>query len=168
MTIDVSQIIKITGARIDICNDIDLQVADFLGGSYKFPNPLKAEGEIYNNGKSLTLSVHITGKMETECARCLKPIEVDVDYTVHELLSRAEDNSGTDDDIIIDGYEVDIDAIAADNFIMNISGKYLCSDDCKGLCPTCGHDLNEGECGCDNEYIDPRWQALADIINNKE
>ena len=47
---------------------------------------------------------------------------------------------------------------------MNVEGKYLCSEDCKGLCQHCGADLNEGDCGCSQENIDPRWAALVDII----
>ena len=50
------------------------------------------------------------------------------------------------------------------NFLMNVEGKYLCSEDCKGLCQHCGADLNEGDCGCSQENIDPRWAALVDIM----
>ena len=74
----------------------------------------------------------------------------------------------TDGEIILfDGYEVDLSEVVRDRFLMNISGRYLCSEDCKGLCPVCGHDLNEGDCGCSGETIDPRWQALADILNQQ-
>ena len=51
---------------------------------------------------------------------------------------------------------------------MNVEGKYLCSEDCKGLCSTCGADLNEGECGCSKGNIDPRWSQLLDIMKNNE
>ena len=107
--------------------------------------------------------------MKTECARCLKEIEVDVDFDIDELLSKNEEGVDTDGDLILfDGHEIDISGIVADRFLMNISGRYLCSEDCKGLCPTCGHDLNESDCGCNNEYVDPRWQALADILNQQK
>ena len=59
---------------------------------------------------------------------------------------------------------IDIDDIVANNFLMNVEGKYLCSEDCKGLCQHCGADLNEGDCGCSQENIDPRWAALVDIM----
>ena len=60
--------------------------------------------------------------------------------------------------------KIDIDDIVANNFLMNVEGKYLCSEDCKGLCQHCGADLNEGDCGCSQENIDPRWAALVDIM----
>ena len=60
--------------------------------------------------------------------------------------------------------KIDIDDIVANNFLMNVEGKYLCSEDCKGLCQHCGADLNEGDCGCSQENIDPRWATLIDIM----
>lgn len=169
MLVDLSPIIKVTGAKIELDNEVGLKNAEFLGETYSFSEPLRIKGEIYNNGQSLTLAADVFGRMHTECARCLKPIELDVDFEINELLSRAEDGAREDEDIILfDGYEIELDDIVTDNFLMNVSGKYLCSEDCAGLCPKCGHDLNEGDCGCDREYIDPRWQALADILNQQK
>ncbi len=169
MLVDLSPIIKVTGAKIKLDGNVGFNDAEFLGETYRFNEPLRVTGEIYNNGQSLTLSARARGIMQTECARCLKPIDVDVDFDIHELLSRAEDGAREDEDVILFyGHEIELDEIVADNFLMNISGRYLCKEDCKGICPKCGHDLNEGDCGCDREYIDPRWQALADILNQRE
>ena len=49
---------------------------------------------------------------------------------------------------------------------MNLPGRFLCSEDCKGLCPKCGADLNLGDCGCDKEDIDPRWADLQKIMKD--
>lgn len=168
MKVDISAIIKVTGAEIKLNNELELESAEFLGETYKFAKPLRIEGEIYNNGQSLVLAARVKGKMVTNCARCLKEMEADVDFEIHELLRRAVDNEDIDEDMILfDGHEIVIDDIVADRFLMNISGRYLCSEDCLGLCPTCGINLNENSCNCDNEYIDPRWQALADILNQQ-
>ena len=169
MVVDLSSIIKVTGAQVELDGFVELNEAEFLGESYRFNEPLKITGRIYNNGQSLTLDANVKGKMKTECARCLKEIEEDVDFDIDELLSKNEEGVDTDGDFILfDGHEIDISGIVADRFLMNISGRYLCSEDCKGLCPTCGHDLNESDCGCNNEYVDPRWQALADILNQQK
>lgn len=169
MKADVSAIIKVTGADIKLDDEIELDKAEFLGETYRFLKPLKIVGEIYNNGQTLSLKANVRGSMHTECSRCLKDIEVDVDFDIDELLSRAEEGKEPDEDIILfDGYEIDIDEIVADNFLLNIMGRYLCKEDCKGLCRTCGKDLNEGPCDCDNDYIDPRWQVLADILKKQK
>lgn len=166
MKVDLSSVIKVTGAEVKLSSTVGFGDAEFLGETYRFIEPLKVEGRVYNNGQSLTLEANVSGRMVTECARCLDEVEADVEFSVHELLSQREEGADEDEDIILfDGYEIELDDIIADHFLMNISGRYLCSDNCKGLCPVCGQNLNHGECDCDNEYIDPRWQALADIIN---
>lgn len=166
MKVDLSSVIKVTGAEVKLSSTVGFGDAEFLGETYRFIEPLKVEGRVYNNGQSLTLEANVSGRMVTECARCLDEVEADVEFSVHELLSQREEGVDEDEDIILfDGYEIELDDIIADHFLMNISGRYLCSDNCKGLCPVCGQNLNHGECDCDNEYIDPRWQALADIMN---
>lgn len=170
MTVDLSSIIKVSGAKLMLDGTVGGSSTDFLGETYRFPEPLKLKGEIYNNGQSLTLTVHVSGVMKTECARCLTELEEAVEYDIHELFSRVEDGADpeAEDIIIFEGHEIELDEIAMDNFLMNVSGKYLCSEDCLGLCPSCGHNLNEGDCGCNQEVIDPRWQALADILNQQK
>ncbi len=169
MKIDLSSVIKVTGAEVKLDTSVGFSDAEFLGESYRFEEPLCVRGRVYNNGQSLVLEADVTGKMKTECARCLDEVEVDVAFSVHELLSQREENETDNEDIILfDGYEIELDDIVADNFLMNVSGRYLCDDDCRGLCPECGHNLNHGDCGCNNDYIDPRWQALADILNQQE
>ena len=166
MKVDLSSVIKVTGAEVKLSSTVGFGDAEFLGETYKFIEPLQVEGRVYNNGQSLTLEAQVSGRMITECARCLEEVEADVEFSVHELLSQREEGAEEDEDIILfDGYEIELDDIIADHFLMNISGRYLCSEDCKGLCSVCGQNLNHGECSCDNEYIDPRWQALADIMN---
>lgn len=169
MKIDLSSVIKVTGAEIAIDGEVGFSDAQFLGENYRFSEPLKIKGRVYNNGKTLALELDVTGEMETNCARCLEPLMADVSYSIHELLSQREDGAKEDEDIILfDGYEIELDDIIEDHFLMNVSGKYLCDEECMGLCPHCGKNLNDGDCDCNKEYIDPRWQALADILNQSK
>lgn len=167
MIIDVSSILKELGGKIDISDEISIPDTDFLGEVYHFNNPVKVTGSIFNNGQALSFKAVCRGVMHTSCARCMKDIDVDIDFDIYEALARDDGTVSEESDLILfEGNTVDIDDIVMNNFLMNISGKYLCKDDCKGLCRICGADLNEGACGCDNEVIDPRWQALADIMKN--
>ncbi len=166
MTIDVSAILKETGGKMDVDGEAALSDTEFLGETYRFTAPLKIKGHISNNGKSLILNAVCEGEMITECARCMKDITVPINFLIDENLVRAGEEASEDDDVIVfEDTQIDLDDIAAACFLMNIEGRYLCRDDCKGLCPECGADLNEGDCGCRTDTIDPRWSALADIIN---
>lgn len=165
MIIDVSSILKEFGGIIKISGEISLADTDFLGELYHFDKPVTVTGTISNNGKSLLLKANCEGKMHTKCARCMKDIGVSVNFDVDEVLAQDDGTVSDDLDVILfENHEIDIDDIVLNNFLMSISGKYLCSEDCKGLCSKCGADLNEGDCGCDHNEIDPRWAALADLI----
>ena len=81
----------------------------------------------------------------------------------------ANDTSFDDEQIFVSGYELDTDALINNEILINMPVKVLCREDCKGICPVCGHNLNEGECGCDTFVPDPRMAAIKDIFNaNKE
>lgn len=169
MTIDVSAILKELGGKITLDGTLKLSDTDFLGEMYRFDEPVRLRGDISNNGKSLILRAECTGEMLTQCARCMKDITVPINFLLDENLVQGGDGNSYDEDVIVfDGTQIDIDDIVMDNFLMNIEGRYLCSDDCKGLCPMCGADLNEGDCGCTEDEIDPRWASLADIMKNNE
>lgn len=166
MTIDVSTILKELGGKIEINGDVKMSDTDFLGEMYHFDEPLKVLGSVSNNGKSLILKADCTGQMTTQCARCMNDINVFVDFKIDENLVQDNEEVNEDDDVILFSEpQIDIDDIVTDCFLMNVEGKYLCKEDCQGLCQQCGADLNDGECGCSHDNIDPRWAALVDIMN---
>ena len=74
-----------------------------------------------------------------------------------EYLKKELEREGLDD--------VELDDIIVPELILSMPMKELCSEDCRGLCPRCGKDLNDGECGCAEE-IDPRLAKLAEILDS--
>lgn len=166
MTIDVSSILKEIGGRVDLDGDVTLPDTEFLG-EYRFPQPLKISGSVSNNGKSLILRAEAKGLMTTNCARCMKEITVPAEFRIDENLSRDDGEISNNEDVILfHDTTIDIDDIVYNNFLMSVEGRYLCSEDCRGLCPTCGKDLNEGDCDCSGENIDPRWESLLNIMKD--
>ena len=170
MIIDVSSILKVSGEKIDIDCELSLDSAEFMGTCYKFTSPVKVKGSVANNGKSLFLRAECSGTMQTQCARCLKDIEETFYFPLSEQLIQNDDTDVSEDEdvIVFDGYSFELDDIVCDNFLMNVNGSYLCKEDCMGLCPSCGKNLNEGDCSCENIDIDPRWSTLLDIMKNSE
>ena len=171
MVIDVSSILKEFGGRISFDDKVEIPDLNFSGGNYCFKKPLSVKGGISNTGGALSLKADASGVMTTQCARCMKDIDVPIEFGFVETLMHSDEGDGkggtvsdNDDVIVFEGTSVSLDEIIENNFIMNLSPRYLCREDCKGLCPKCGKDLNEGDCGCDDDDIDPRWAALADMI----
>ena len=167
MLIDLSDIIKDYGGRLELNESFSMQSVSFLGEEFTFNEPLLLRGIILNNTKSLELKATVTGRAEVHCARCQKPMVVDISFPVSEILVREDAEIAEDEDVVVySGNSVELSDAVTNSFLMNVTGKYLCSEDCKGLCPHCGTNLNEKSCDCDKDIIDPRWEKLAEIMKN--
>ncbi len=167
MLIDLSDIIKDYGGRLDILESFRMQDTSFLGEEFTFGDACLLKGFILNNTKSLELKATVTGRMTAHCARCGKPVEVDIEFPISEVLVREDAEFTEDEDVLVySGTSAELSEAIVGSFLMNVSGKYLCSEDCKGLCQHCGQDLNEKDCDCSKDIIDPRWEKLAEIMKN--
>lgn len=169
MIVDLTGVLKEAGNKISVDGNIELDDVKYLGEDFHFVRPAVFKGSISNSGKSLALTGTVTLCLKVRCARCAKELEKELSYELDEALIREEDNTDPDGDaVVFSGNEIDLTQIAETGFFMNVPGKFLCSDDCKGLCPQCGADLNLGDCGCDKDDIDPRWEALKKIMDSNK
>lgn len=123
------------------------------------------------------VGVLVRGKMDATavlpCARCLEPVEVPLAFVVEEtfvptidiVTGRPLDVEEEDRALWIDEHHIlDLEEVLRQNALLAAPMHVLCKDDCRGLCPTCGKNLNEGPCSCQPEG-DPRWSALRDLLN---
>ncbi len=102
------------------------------------------------------------------CDRCLEEFEQAVDSRFRLLFHIGKDTWQTTEDEVVhipmETVEVDINPWIFEYLILAIPMKMLCREDCKGLCPECGVNLNETTCGCHRELIDPRWEKLRELL----
>ena len=133
---------------------------------------INVTGNVSKNAAKTSVKGSIKAPLEIDCTRCLTPVKreldiaFDVDYVGKELLPESKEThleSGDLDTDVIEGNELDLDQTAREQIVLNLPEQVLCRDDCKGICATCGKDLNEGECRCSEDDIDPRWAALKDL-----
>lgn len=133
-------------------------------------------GRASKKGEQVRVRGKLTGTAEVGCDRCLQPValplevEFDVQYIPAETARAAPESVELlDQDLNASIYEdgaVDIDELAREQVLLTLPLRVLCREDCKGLCPTCGADLNTETCGCEQREVDPRWAALADLKKN--
>lgn len=138
----------------------------------EFTSSARVIGEVTDNAGYMRLAVKVSLDYRGECARCLCPIDdtlsFDFERTVvsEDTLSResdGEDDDYSDEYAVLDDGKLDIDGQLREMLILEFPSKLLCREDCKGLCIKCGHDLNEGDCGCDRAHHDPRWDILKGV-----
>jgi uncharacterized protein len=113
------------------------------------------DGRFYFSGR-------MTGEAEAECRRCLTPARERVDQELHLLLAEGDDEETDESDVYLlepRATTVDLRPALREEWLLAVPAFVQCREDCKGLCPRCGADLNQGPCGCAPE-IDSRWDAL--------
>ena len=136
-------------------------------GDVRPTEPIRVEGRLSAAGPSrFYLSGRVHGKTEVPCRRCLKEVEVSVDEDAHFIFSSEGEDSADDPDVYpFDPLAVNLDLRPAirETWLLAVPGFALCRDDCKGLCPNCGIDWNNGTCDCVPETTESRWDALRAI-----
>ena len=137
-----------------------------FGGRCPISRPVQVDGEVRNSADVLELSLTAQTTLDAVCDRCGKAFlqEKTISYTC--LLAEELENEENDEIVLLEDGKVDVGDLACIAFILGMDTKTLCSEDCKGLCPRCGADLNLGPCSCKKE-TDPRLAALAKLLENK-
>lgn len=131
-----------------------------------FPENGTAHAELRGLGGVLFLRAQAQYAIEKPCDRCGKRTrrEFTREFS-HTLVMSLEDMEPDDDEVIsVPDGTADLSQVFREDVLLDLPAKFLCREDCKGLCPRCGKDLNEGECSCDRGEIDPRLEALKALL----
>src|SRR5438093_1572777 len=106
----------------------------------------------------------VSARWDGECRRCLRTVSGELRASFRELFE-AEPTEG--ESYPLRHEQVDLEPLAREVVLLELPQAPLCRDDCLGLCPHCGADLNEGPCDCVPEDRDPRWAAL-DVLRTDD
>ena len=127
--------------------NVDYSIAGDELGEYAGIKNVALKVEYYRAGETLCLRFFGGVTVATVCDRCLADLELEMD--IDETYYLFPENT-PDVDYFYSGEEIELDDFVRETIVMNMPGKVLCSEDCKGLCPKCGADLNQGKCGCED------------------
>lgn len=141
--------------------DLEAEAVDFVG-------PVTAKLNLFKQDDTTYVKAELSVVMEAECAKCLS--------SVREILEVSSENQYRPlpntsqhllDDIGIRYYEeeyIDLSEDIKENLLLEVPARILCSEDCKGLCPHCGQNLNKEKCDCRVEPEEPRDSRFADLV----
>ena len=165
MRFDVRPILHALGKRLTFQFSLDLSDVEFAG-RHPISRPVEVEGAVSNTADLLELELTARTTLDAVCDRCGKAFLQDKTVPFRCLLAEELQNEDNDEIVLLDNGEVDLDEVFTTAAVLNMDAKHVCSEDCKGLCPTCGANLNDGPCGCRKE-IDPRLAALAQLLDKE-
>jgi len=126
--------------------------------------PIRVTGRLSSAGEGrFYFTGRIAGRIELPCRLCLEEVDVEVDEDVHLLLAETGAEEADDPDVFLyDPNErmLDLRPSIRENWLLTAPAYVQCREDCKGLCPTCGTNLNESTCSCTPTKTESRWDAL--------
>jgi uncharacterized protein len=133
--------------------------------------PVRYDLEVSRLGSTVSIKGCVEAIVEAACSRCAERIEIPVDRDFKAVFV-TPDTGETDRAVELDAGDLDLDyyqggvidglQLLAEQIVLEVPMKALCVEDCRGLCATCGANLNHTDCDCEAE-VDPRWASLQGL-----
>lgn len=163
MWLDLRKVIEMPGAAAPFAVELDpetLRSAAILD----FAAPPTAEGRVTNTAGLLELHAVIHAEMRCRCDRCGREFDRVREQTVDAPLAADLPEDADSDVFPVEDNGVEVSELLETCFILESESKTLCREDCKGLCPNCGKNLNDGPCDC-RPASDPRFAVLEQLLD---
>ena len=165
--LDVSKALKNPGQAYAFAAALELEELEVLNDPVRFTE-VAVSGEFFGTGERVSIRGEVTAAVTSRCAKCLEPVTLPLKAEMDALYARQPDPE--DPDLYqFEGSKADLTDAVRDALLLELPYRFLCSEDCKGLCPQCGVNLNLGTCTCQEGLnVANPFSALRAIVQNDE
>ncbi len=165
--VDVSRALKVPGQAYAFEARPELEEMEVLGDPVRFED-VTASGEFTGAEERVSVRGEVSAAVTSRCAKCLSPVTIELQAKLEAVYARQPDPE--DPDLyLFEGSKIDLTDAARDALILELPYRFLCSEDCRGLCPKCGKNLNLGPCTCQEGLnVTNPFSALKAIVQNDE
>lgn len=165
MLLDLKDVFLNEGAHHIADYTIDLSLVE-VDGVKPMPKPVSIKADAVNTAGVVKLVVNAEFLYSRPCDRCLLPVERDMSLVFEHVLVVSLSGDNDDDSYIeVPNYMLNLDELVTSDIVLGLPLKYLCKDDCKGLCQNCGINLNYSDCSCVKNTTDPRFDILKQLLD---
>ncbi len=167
---EIKQILGQAGDEIDFSGSIDLDSVMIGERKVEFKAPVVADGVLRNVGHGVLAEGRYRTTIVNECSRCLDKFDQELSGKIEELfvMDTSKQSDGDREVFPIINRTIDLEPAVYQTIVTEIPFKPLCKNDCAGICPTCGKNLNKETHDCQEEAIDIRMSKLKDMFKKSE
>ena len=151
------------GESKQVSYELDISDID-IDGVFPFKSPVSVSAVAENRASLVTLTLDCSFEYSRCCDRCGKELQKLMTPRFEHRLAQTLADEGNDDYIETPDFTIELDEVVISDILLSLPQKFLCGDGCKGLCPQCGQNLNEGGCGCGRQNTDPRLEILKQLM----
>jgi uncharacterized protein len=168
LRLEVGDALKNPGQSYPFEGELTIDRMDVLGDPVSFRD-VRVKGRFIGTGDSVAVEAKVASVAVSRCALCLKEMSVPIDAAFQASYKR-EIASGDPDPYPLSGHTIELDEAVREALLLELPIRFLCKPDCKGLCPVCGENLNDGRCTCrEREEESNPFAALKDLrIHDEE
>lgn len=152
----------------DISYDFEMETIQFDGDKIRPLNAVKVNGKVSSDGEIVVIKANIIVELELTCSRCLDTFIYPIDIDIEERFTKSIELEEIEDITIVNSDILDVTELVENIIISTLPIKRLCTDECEGLCQSCGTNLNKSTCTCNVSDVDIRFAGLSALLNNKE
>ena len=164
MILDLKKVFQGDGESCSFNYRLDMSTDD-IDGYHPFVSPVTVKGTVKGQNGFALLNAKASFDFSMPCNRCMVQTNKKYNYDFSHTLVLSLENEDDDKYIKVTDYKLDLDGLIRADILLELPSKFLCSGNCKGLCPICGKNLNNGTCSCETHQIDPRLEALKKLID---
>lgn len=164
MLFDLKDIFMNEGMSSSKNYDLDLSKLD-VDGCFPFTTPVHVKAKVMNTAGIVSITLETEYDYTRPCDRCFTDTKSHMNEKFSHKLIESLEEDYNDDYIETPDMVLDVDDLVTSDILLNLPHKYLCKEDCQGLCQKCGKNLNLGSCDCEKKDIDPRLEKLKELLN---
>ncbi|NLK20974.1 MAG: DUF177 domain-containing protein [Epulopiscium sp.] len=168
MILDVSRIMKIPEDTMELSFKEDFDFIESKNGKIQLLKPVEFNGTMIKDGDILFLDGNLEVLFKLYCDRCMTQVKTPLSIRVTERFKKELPFDDEEEIHGFNGSEIDLTPILTGVILLNMPMKVVCNEECKGLCPECGQNLNEHTCDCKEEFLDSRFSALKTLFKDSE
>lgn len=164
MLLELKNLFLEEGGVKDLHYEMDLSQIE-LSGTRPFISPVSVKARAENRAGAVHLTADVAFDFCSPCDRCAADTRKAYRFTFQHVLVNALNDEENDMFVLVETEQLELDDLLRDDILLELPTKYLCRPDCKGLCPRCGKNWNEGACDCSADQTDPRLEILRQLID---
>lgn len=130
--------------------------------------PLTGQFQAIRNSKGIFITGLLHSNIDVECARCLAPVTVPLNIELEELYHYPPGSAPPGEYSLGEDGFIDLAPLVRQLSLLEVPMQPICRQDCQGLCIECGHNLNESDCGCPDDDVDPRLSILRELLDSSD
>ena len=163
MIIELESVFNTEGLKFPFDYELDLSAIQVSGYS-PIAQPVRVSGKVENKAGIVNLTGNAQVIYTAPCDRCATEVSKEYNFPLEHTLVVALESGENDAFLEVPNLRLDLDELVEEDVNLALPSKYLCNEECKGLCMSCGKNLNEDQCNC-KAPVDPRFAALLDLLD---